>query len=104
MFASTTLGARVEAAEARLTASIGEYLLRTRPDVVVLRRLGGGVGLYSGPASPMNKMIGVGLSEPPSDEDLKSLEDAFASRNTPLQAEVSALARPEFVARLCPRL
>jgi GNAT superfamily N-acetyltransferase len=104
MFASTALAVRVESAESRLTASIGEHFLRARPDLqVVVRRLGGGVAVYAGPSSPMNKMIGVGLTDPPADEELHEVEVAFRDRREKLQAEVSALARPEFVARLSAR-
>lgn len=104
MFASTTLGSRIEAAEARLTASIGDHFLVTRPDLrVVVQRLGSGVAVFAGPSSPMNKMIGVGFGEPPPDDHLRSIENAFHERNAPLQAEVSALARPEFVTRLSAR-
>jgi ribosomal protein S18 acetylase RimI-like enzyme len=104
MFASTTLAVRIESAEARLTASIGDHFLAVRPDrPVLVRRLGGGVAVYTGPASPMNKMIGVGLTEPPTDEELQAVEVAFGERQAPLQAEVAALARPEFVAHLSAR-
>ena len=113
MFASTALGARIEAAEARLTASIGDHFLVTRPDLrVVVHHLGSGVAVFAGPSSPMNKMIGVGFEEasapltrlmPPTDDELTSIENAFRERNEPLQAEVSALATPEFVARLSAR-
>jgi GNAT superfamily N-acetyltransferase len=104
MFASTALGARIEAAEARLTASIGQHLLVTRPELdVVVQRLGNGVAVFAGPSSPMNKLIGVGFGERPADDELTSIEDAFRARNAPLQAEVSALASPEFVARLSAR-
>ena len=104
MFASTALGSRIEAAEARLTALIGDHLLVTRPDLcVVVQRFGSGVAVFAGPSSPMNKMIGVGFGEPPSDDELDSVEHAFRARNAPLQAEVSALASPDVVARLSAR-
>jgi GNAT superfamily N-acetyltransferase len=104
MFASTSLAVRVESAEARLTGSIGDHFLAARSDLrPVVRRLGGGIAVYAGPSSPMNKMIGVGLTEPPTDDELRSIEHAFSERAAPLQAEVSALARPEFVARLSAR-
>jgi GNAT superfamily N-acetyltransferase len=104
MFASTALAARIEAAEARLTASIGEHFLAARPDLgVVVQRVGGGVAVFAGPSSPMNKLIGAGFGEPPADEELQAIEDAFRARKSPLQAEVSALASPEFVARLSAR-
>ena len=104
MFASTALAVRIEAAEARLTASIGEYLIAARPELgVALARLGGGVAVYAGPASPMNKLIGVGLGDPPSDDELAAIERTFRERQEPLQAEVSALASPAFVARLSAR-
>jgi GNAT superfamily N-acetyltransferase len=104
MFASTSLAARIEAAEARLTASIGEHFLVARPDLgVVVQRLGGGVAVFAGPSSPMNKMIGVGIGDPPTDEELRTIEKAFRDRAMPLQAEVAALANPDFVARLSAR-
>ena len=104
MFASTTLAVRIESAEARLTASIGDHFLEARPDLrPVVRRLGGGVAVYAGPSSPMNKMIGVGLTDPPTSDELQSIENDFGQRAAPLQAEVSALARPEFVALLSAR-
>src|SRR5262245_40470194 len=104
MFASTSLAVRIESAEARLTASIGEHFLAARPDLhVVVQRLGGGVAVYAGPSSPMNKVIGVGLTDPPADAELQAVEAAFGERHSPLQAEVSALARPEFVAHLSAR-
>ena len=62
---------------------------------MVVQRLGGGIAVFAGPSSPMNKMIGVGFNEQPADEELKTIEDAFRERATPLQAEVSALARPD---------
>lgn len=104
MFASTILAARVEAAEARLTASIGDHFLVRRPDLhVVVQHIGSGVAVFAGPSSPMNKMIGVGFGVAPSDADLQTIEQAFAARNTALQAEVSALSDPGFVARLSAR-
>ncbi len=104
MFASTALGFRIEAAEARLTSSIGAHFLITRPDLrVVVKPVGSGVAVFAGPSSPMNKMIGVGFGEPPTDDELSSTEDAFYDRNAPLQAEMSALASPDVVAHLSAR-
>ena len=104
MFASTALALRIESAEARLTASIGEHFLAARSHLrPVVRRLGGGIAVYTGPSSPMNKMIGVGLTDPPTDDELQSIENEFGQRAAPLQAEVSALARPAFVTHLSAR-
>jgi GNAT superfamily N-acetyltransferase len=104
MFASTSFGARIEAAEARLTATIGDHFLKHRPDLQVLvQRLGGGIVVFAGASSPMNKMIGIGFADSPSDEDLAAVEKAFADRQAPLQAEISALAKPAFVAKLSAR-
>jgi ribosomal protein S18 acetylase RimI-like enzyme len=104
MFASIELAARIDQAEARLSRSIGQAVLanKSQPDAFV-EEIGGGVAVYAGPASPMNKMIGVGFVTMPSDEQLQAIEEKFASRCAPLQAEVSTLANPALAARLTRR-
>jgi hypothetical protein len=104
MFVSIELAARMDGAEARLSQSLGQAAVanKARPDAFV-EELGGGVAVYAGPASPMNKMIGVGFAALPSDEQLEAIEKKFASRGVPLQVEVSTLANPAFAARLSRR-
>src|SRR5215831_8234518 len=104
MFVSVELAARIERAEARLSTSCGQAVLagRARRDAFV-EEVGGGVAVYAGPSSPMNKMIGIGFGPQPSDEQLQVIEEKLSSRGAPLQAEVSTLADPALGARLTNR-
>lgn len=104
MFTTIELAARIDRAEARLSASIARGLLADDPygDVFV-EEIGGGVAAYTGPASPMNKMIAVGFEGVPDDERLGEIEEMFRVREAPLQAEVSTLADPAFGATLTHR-
>jgi ribosomal protein S18 acetylase RimI-like enzyme len=102
VFATVDLAARIDHAEARLTASLAGTLLGDRPGAFV-EMLGGGVAAFVEPASPMNKMIGVGFDVLPADDRLTAIEKRFATVEAPLQAEVSTLANPEFAAALTRR-
>jgi hypothetical protein len=104
MFVSVELAARIERAEARLSASRGQAVLARRAQLdAFVEEIGGGVAVYTGPSSPMNKMIGVRFGPVPSDKHLQSIEEKYASRRAPLQVEVSALANPAFGAQLTGR-
>jgi ribosomal protein S18 acetylase RimI-like enzyme len=104
MFASIELAARIDRAEARLSTAIARGLLADDPfgDVLV-EEIGGGVAVYTGPSSPMNKMIGVGFEGVPAGDRLADIEEMFRVRESPLQAEVSTLADPAFAATLSHR-
>lgn len=103
-FVSTDLAARIEGAEARLSASVGHAVCaRNSDDVAFVEEIGGGVAVYTGPSSPMNKMIGIGFGGAVPEERLRRIEEKFSSRNSPLQAEVSTLAEPELAAQLTRR-
>jgi GNAT superfamily N-acetyltransferase len=104
MFADTTLAARIERAEAALSADIAISVLagaRT-PDAFV-ETLGGGGVVYTGPGSPVNKLIGVGFAEPPDAERLAAIESRFARLGCGVQAEISTLADPAWHAVFAPR-
>lgn len=104
MFASIALAQRIDGAEARLSESLGRAAMRTEPEgVAFVDAIGGGVVVYTGPASPMNKMIGAGFNGLPSEAELGTVEEKFLQRSAPLQAEVATLADPAFVARLTKR-
>jgi GNAT superfamily N-acetyltransferase len=68
-----------------------------------VEEIGGGVAVYVGPHSPMNKLIGIGYEGALADPQLARIEEKFESLQAPLQAEVSALADPECSARLARR-
>ena len=104
MFASTALGRRIEQAEARLSASLARAVISgDQAAQAFVHEIAGGVAVYTGPSSPMNKMIGVGFDGAASDEELRAVEDKFRGRAAPLQAEVATLADPTFVAQLTRR-
>src|SRR5262245_43493671 len=91
-FVPVELAARIERAEARLSAALGEIAAARRPETAFVQPIAGGVAVYTGPASPVSKMIGLGFSGLPSDEELAAIEAKFKARGAPLQAEVSTLA------------
>ena len=104
MFVSIELAARIDLAEARLSASLGRAIVAKNRQVdAFVEEIGGGVAIYTGPSSPMNKMIGVGFGPIPEDEKLQAIEEKFAARGAALQAEVSTLADPALGERLSRR-
>lgn len=104
VFATVQLAARIDRAEARLTRSVGRAILSARPDGdAFVEELGEGVAVYAAPSSPMNKMIGVGFETLPAAGRLLAVEEQFARRAAPLQAEVSTLADPAFGSMLARR-
>jgi GNAT superfamily N-acetyltransferase len=104
MFATVTLAERLDRAEARLSASLGDAVAASSPDAdPFVEHIGGGVAVYAGPSSPMNKMIGIGFDGVPADDTLQLVEDQFSRRQAPLQAEISTLADPAVAALLTRR-
>jgi ribosomal protein S18 acetylase RimI-like enzyme len=65
--------------------------------------VGQGAAIFVGPASPTNKMIGIGFGEAVDPGVLADVEARFAARGGRLQAEVSVLAEPEAHALLVAR-
>jgi GNAT superfamily N-acetyltransferase len=104
MFASVDLAARIEHAEAGLSADIGTAVLSrgAMPEAFV-EEIGGGYAVYAGPDSPINKVIGVGFSGPPDEERLAQIEALFAVRGSNVQVEISTLADPSWHSALSPR-
>ncbi len=104
MFCPPTLAARIDRAEAALCAAIAEA---DSPEVGPRGRLAmavaGGVAVYGGPDSPMNKLVGIGFDGPVATHELAHVEAQFAARSAALQAEVSTLADAELHAALCAR-
>jgi hypothetical protein len=98
------LAARIERAEKCLTESLGRAVMTSDPAArAFVEAIGGGVAVYAGPSSPMNKIIGVGFDGAPSSQRLAEIEDLFRERGAPLQTEVATLADPTFAAELTRR-
>jgi GNAT superfamily N-acetyltransferase len=62
--------------------------------------VGGGRGVCGQPGSPMNKVLGLGLGAPVTDEDLDALELFYDERECPIQIELCPLVSMDLVARL----
>lgn len=104
VFASIELAARVDAAEGRLCADI----VRASPEHSSGKRslvtpLAGGLVVYAGPGSPMNKAIGIALTEPLEEALLAEVEQQWRERDEPMRIELSALAKPEAATLLTKR-
>jgi ribosomal protein S18 acetylase RimI-like enzyme len=99
MHATLELARRVDRAEIDFCALA---TLVGSPDAATLER-GGGLAVYSAPASPVNKMLGLGLGADVSDDDLDAVERFYAERNCPVQIELCPLASSNLAPRLTRR-
>jgi GNAT superfamily N-acetyltransferase len=90
MFADASLAARIDRAEARLCADFA----RVRPSAVrpVVLPVCGGSAVFAGPASPVNKVIGLGFDGPLDLASLESIEREWRDRGEPVRIELSILA------------
>lgn len=101
MFCPSELAARIERAEARLSADIGAAArARGGSPPAFVEDIGGGVAVFAGHGSPVNKLIGAGFSGPPDECRLGRIEARFAACGTHLQAEVATIADPAWHAAL----
>ena len=104
MFADSSLAARIERAEATLSADIGfNIIARGRIPGSFVEPIGGGFAVFSGAGSPINKVIGVGFADGPDVVRLDAIEALFAARGSGVQAEVATLADPAWHAAFAPR-
>jgi GNAT superfamily N-acetyltransferase len=103
VFASVELAARIDSAEGRLCADI----VLASPENPTVRSLitplAGGLVVYAGPGSPMNKGIGLAITDPLEEAVLAAVEEEWRDRNEPMRIELSSLARPEAATMLTAR-
>ncbi len=93
LFCDTALAARIERAEARLTAESSDAARARRGDTTGFARpLAGGVASFAEADSPFNKIIGLGFDGRPSAASLEAVEQAFAELGAPVQVELCELA------------
>ena len=103
-FASTSLAARIERAEARLVGDAASAAVRRRPaSGCFARSLAGGVAAFTAPGSPLNKVTGLGFAGPLDPAELEAVERAYAERGVPVQVELASLAEPGIGALLTRR-
>jgi hypothetical protein len=119
MHSTIELARRVERAEIEFcaVAASGRGVTGERPEAptsggpalqpedrgVDILDAGGARALYSQPASPLNKVLGLGLHGPVSDDDLRRIEAFYAARKSVAQIELCPLAYGDVAARLCAR-
>jgi hypothetical protein len=104
MFCSPQLAACIDRAEGRMCAAASEAGARNLSGPAGLRLpVGGGLAVYAGADSPLNKLTGLGFDGPVAAGELTRAEAEFAARGARLQAEVSTLADTELHGTLSAR-
>jgi hypothetical protein len=89
LHATLELARRVDRAEIDFCALAGEIGSHGKVDYV---EVGGALALFGKPGSPLNKVLGLGLNGPVSDNDLDRIEEFYAARRTSTQIELCPLA------------
>jgi ribosomal protein S18 acetylase RimI-like enzyme len=102
LFCDIELARRIESAECRLVCEIGQVLVAGGRDAFVVP-MAGGAGVFGGPDSPFNKLVGLGFDGTPEPSALDQVEKAFSARGVTVRAEVSSLADPALLAALSAR-
>lgn len=104
LFAGTELAARIERAEKRLVADGAHTAQRRDPDAgVLVLPVAGGVAVFAGKGSPLNKVAGLGFGGLIQEAEFDALERAFDERGVPVQVEFSTLGEPGVAAQLTRR-
>ncbi|MEU9808872.1 GNAT family N-acetyltransferase [Mycobacterium sp. NPDC050853] len=89
MFCDIEMAARIERAEAdTIAAGTARY------ENGLVMSLAGGVASFAAPDAPLNKIAGLGFNGVPTESELDAIEQEFAARHTPVQAEVASLGDP----------
>ncbi len=95
MFADAALAARIDRAEARLCADVANFVGARRPQAgSTVIPISGGFAVYASAASPVNKVIGLGLDTGLDVEALERIETAWRKKGEPVRVELSVLADP----------
>ena len=104
MFADAALAARIDRAEARLCSRMGTASRRSAPGPgPFVLPLSGGLAVYAGSGSPMNKVIGIGLDQPLDEDALALIEQRWQERAEPVRIELSILTDPVLATTLSSR-
>jgi ribosomal protein S18 acetylase RimI-like enzyme len=94
------LARRVERAEIDFCARGADHEAGGRAS---LFEAGGGRAVFGRLGSPLNKVLGLGLDGPVSDDDLDAIEGFYAARQSPVAIELCPLAAIDLPARLVAR-
>ncbi len=93
LFAGVALARRIENAECRLLID-GAETARRQPggDDVLVAPIAGGVAVFAGAGSPVNKLAGLGFAGAVDEIALEAVAREFERRGATLQVELSSLA------------
>ena len=100
LIATAALARRVERAEIAFCEATGGWGV---PGGAEVFEAAGGRAVFGMAGSPMNKVLGLGLEDSPSDAELDALEAFYARRDAPVQIELCPLAAPDLPRRLIAR-
>jgi GNAT superfamily N-acetyltransferase len=104
MFCPSSLAARIDHAEMRLSMSLAGAVAQRRPDArVLVSPIAGGAAVFAGPGGPANKAIGVGFGAPIDETVLDAIEDEWRDRGEPMRFELATLADPSLAPLLTAR-
>ena len=103
MFADTALGARIDRAEGRLCARLAAGARSNQQGGALALPISGGVAIFAGPRSPMNKVIGLGFDTPLDLDALGTIEARWRARDEPVRIELSTLTDPAIAGALSDR-
>jgi GNAT superfamily N-acetyltransferase len=101
LFATTSMAARIERAEADTVREFGERA-RARGEDVLIESIGGTHAVFAGPGQPFNKLAGLGFA-PVDARDFEALEALYDARSGEIRVEQSTLADPAVAALLTQR-
>ena len=95
MFDDLATARRIEEAEAGLTRAVVEGVIADGDAPrAFLRQLGGAIAAYIRPGSPMNKLIGAGLTAPIPETELEKVETLMRACGERTRIELSTAAPP----------
>jgi GNAT superfamily N-acetyltransferase len=100
MFADTTLAARIDRAEGRLVGQMATEARSSAGSGPIILPISGGISVFAGPRSPMNKVIGLGFDTALDVEALREIEDRWREREEPVRIELSTLTDPAVAGEL----
>ena len=95
LFGSTELALRVERAACTLIAAGAEAVRRRDDgDRVLTMPVAGGLAVWAGAGSPLNKVAGVGFAGEISADEIEQLEEELDQRASPVRFELANLGDP----------
>jgi len=94
-FADLTLARRLERAGAQSGVEYAQAQARLHSELgATVEAVAGGHAIFVGPASPLSRAVGLGLSGPVTTAELDRAETFYRERGTPVQVELCPLAHP----------